>query len=196
MEMTRIEKFLVNRESKGLRNVARVERLLRGMNLASIRDVLEIGCGIGTVSASLASDYGWNVIGTDYDAGQIDEAKNRYPESGGLEYRREDATRLSFTDGSFDFVIAQMVFHHIQQWPAAVRELARVLRPNGSAIWFDHVVWDGMMQGPGSVLRHAGLYGRKEAEQAFCAAGFEPIVSYRTGLPLFSFDEILYRKKR
>lgn len=196
MEMTRIEKFLVNRDAKGRRNLARVKRMLRGVDAASIRDVLEIGCVIGTVSACLADEYGWNVIGTDYDARQVEEAKMRYPEAGGLLYRREDATRLSFADASFDLAIAQMVFHHIPSWPNAVTELSRVLRPGGMVVWFDHVVSAGMIKTLGPILRRAGLYSRDAAAQAFAAARFDAAVSYRAGLPFFAFEEVLYRKAR
>ena len=48
MEMTRFEKFFVNRERKGLENLKRVRRAIEGVDHGAIRDVLEIGCGIGT----------------------------------------------------------------------------------------------------------------------------------------------------
>jgi SAM-dependent methyltransferase len=48
--------------------------------------------------------------------------------------RREDLTRLSFPDSSFDLVYASHVFEHIQDDQSAIREVRRVLAPGGLAI--------------------------------------------------------------
>jgi SAM-dependent methyltransferase len=48
--------------------------------------------------------------------------------------RREDLTRLSFPDESFDLVYCSHVLEHIKDDLAAVREVRRVLSPNGVAI--------------------------------------------------------------
>jgi len=48
--------------------------------------------------------------------------------------RREDLTRLSFPDSSFDLVYASHVFEHIQDDESAIREVRRVLAPGGLAI--------------------------------------------------------------
>jgi SAM-dependent methyltransferase len=48
--------------------------------------------------------------------------------------RREDLTRLSFPDSSFDLVYASHVLEHIQDDESAIREVRRVLAPGGLAI--------------------------------------------------------------
>ena len=68
MKMTRLEKRLVNREKKAGRNIVHLERGLRHLDWSSVHDVLEIGCGIGSVSAYLAQSYPLRVTGTDFDA--------------------------------------------------------------------------------------------------------------------------------
>ncbi|MGV8930828.1 MAG: class I SAM-dependent methyltransferase [Luteimonas sp.] len=45
--------------------------------------------------------------------------------------RREDVTALGFGDGSLDAVISLDVLEHVPDYPAALREFARVLRPGG-----------------------------------------------------------------
>jgi len=194
MEMTRFEKFFVNRELKGRRNASRIRRLLARADTNRIRDVLEIGCGIGTVSALFAKEYGWIVVGSDFDTRQIEAAKLRYPEHGRLTFRAEDATRLTFEDASFDLVIAQMVFHHISVWREAVTELARVVRPGGYVAWYDHVISPGMAAVAGPVTRRFGICERDDVARAFDDAGFACVVSNRFGPSFLSFDDALYRK--
>lgn len=49
--------------------------------------------------------------------------------------RSEDATALSFADGSFDLVISQDVMEHIEDAWRAFAEIHRVLRPGGRHIF-------------------------------------------------------------
>jgi len=195
MEMTRFEKFFVNRERKGLGNLKRLRRALKTVDIRKIRDVLEIGCGIGTASARLADAYGWTVSGTDYDARQIEEARRRYPESGGLQYRCEDATRMSFAAASFDLAIAQMVFHHIPAWREAVTELGRVVRPGGAVFCQDFVVSSGLARRLRPLVRYFGVCSAEAIDDAFAAAGFSICRAGQVGALGVSFSDRLYRRR-
>ena len=44
-----------------------------------------------------------------------------------------NAAQLAFPDDSFDFIFSSLVFEHIDDVPAAVAEVNRVLRPDGTA---------------------------------------------------------------
>ena len=85
MKMTRFEKSFVNRKKKSERNIEKVESDLELLDLKSIQNVLELGCGIGYVSSYLAETYNFNVYGTDYDLEQIHIAEKIQPKviSGG-----------------------------------------------------------------------------------------------------------------
>jgi SAM-dependent methyltransferase len=48
--------------------------------------------------------------------------------------KNEDATRLSFTDNSFDVVIGNHILEHIPDDKKAMQEMYRVLKPGGRAI--------------------------------------------------------------
>lgn len=48
--------------------------------------------------------------------------------------RKEDLTKLSFNDNSFDFIYASHVLEHIKEDKKALSEIRRVLKPNGIAI--------------------------------------------------------------
>ncbi len=55
-----------------------------------------------------------------------------------VEVRDEDARSLSFKDASFDVVVSMLCLHNIEERrDQALREIARVLRPGGTAVLSD-----------------------------------------------------------
>jgi ubiquinone/menaquinone biosynthesis C-methylase UbiE len=194
MEMTRLEKWFVNRRKKAERNISRVHRCLQKIPSNAIRDVLELGCGAGAVSADLAATYEMNVQGTDYDSKQIEIARNMQPESEHLHYRVEDATRLTLQDANFDLVISQNVFHHLADWKAAVQEVARVLRPGGFFMWFDLVFpkpIGGLFQ---PLFKNHSLYCFADVRSAFEITGFRPLFHERLVHGLFVHHHLVCQK--
>jgi len=173
MAMTRFEKLFVNRQKKGDRNIETVRNRLIGLNIHNIHDVLEVGCGVGALSAFLSSEYGMNVNGTDFDAKQIQMARELCDESDQLHFRVEDATKLTFEDASFDLAISQDVFHHIAAWPRAVSEIARVLRLGGHFIWIDMVFPSVITKLLRPLIKSYGLYTFAELRLEFRENGFE-----------------------
>lgn len=173
MEMTRFEKYFVNREAKARRNFEAVCRHLSALEVDKIHDVLELGCGIGGVSASLAQEYGMNVFGTDYDPQQIAVAKQMYAERDNLHFQTEDASGLSFAEESFDLVIAQYMFHHVAAWDSAAGEIARVLRPGGYLLWTDFSYPRAAVRVLRPIVKQYGLYTWTDILQAFTEAGLE-----------------------
>ena len=76
------------------------------------------------VSAKYPDVIGSEYLGEGLESGFVDE--------NGI--RHEDATRLSFPDGSFDCVISQDVFEHVFDIDACLKEMYRVIRPGGRLI--------------------------------------------------------------
>ncbi len=196
MEMTRFEKWLVNRNKKAARNIARVRQRLAELPSAAIKDVLELGCGIGAVAAFLAQAYNMRVWGTDYDHEQIQIARNRHPENEHLTYQIEDAARLSFKDTRFDLVISQNVFHHLPQWQTAVREIHRVLRPGGFVFWLDLSFPEWVVRLFQSRVKRYGFYCLAEVKYVFKNQGFEQLFDERRTHGLFFQHHIVWQKVR
>jgi len=194
MEMTRLEKWFVNRSKKAERNSARVRQRLQELPSNAIQDVLELGCGVGAVAADLAATYEMNVLGTDYDTEQIEIARNMQPEYEHLHYRVEDATHLSFQDASFDLVISQNVFHHLPDWKAAVQEVARVLRPGAYFIWLDLAFpkFIGKLFQP--LIKNYSLYCFADVRSAFEMCGFEQLFYERLVHGLFVHHHVVWQK--
>jgi ubiquinone/menaquinone biosynthesis C-methylase UbiE len=89
--------------------------------------LLEVGCGSGYYSEVFAHLLGRPVryTGLDYSRAMIDLARVRYP---GHRFVEGDATALPFPDRSFDIVLNGVSLMHIQKYPAAITEAARVAR--------------------------------------------------------------------
>jgi SAM-dependent methyltransferase len=56
-----------------------------------------------------------------------------------LDVRIMDATAMDFADSTFDFIDSNAVFEHMNDVPAAVREMNRVLKPGGLAVVTPHL---------------------------------------------------------
>ncbi|MGJ5132782.1 class I SAM-dependent methyltransferase [Bradyrhizobium oligotrophicum] len=88
---------------------------------------LDIGCGEGRLSRHLASE-GHRVVGVDASPSLIAAARAADPTIGVV---RADAAALPLADACADLAIAFMSLQDVDAMPAAVRELARVLRRGG-----------------------------------------------------------------
>lgn len=101
-----------------------------------VRDVLDVGCGVGHWAQVLASALPADaqVIGVDRDPLWIDKAAERATALGmshRFQYRLSDAQTLPFPDASFDLVTCQTVLIHVADPGAVIAEMARVTRPGG-----------------------------------------------------------------
>jgi ubiquinone/menaquinone biosynthesis C-methylase UbiE len=97
-------------------------------------DLLDVGCGPGTITVDLAGRVApGTVVGLDAAAEVIAEATARVdPESTpNVSFRVGDVFALPFEDGSFDVVHAHQVLQHVGDPVAALSEMRRVCRPGG-----------------------------------------------------------------
>ncbi len=106
--------------------------LMRLLNIKPGEQVLDIGCGQGFFSRLVAA-AGAGVLGVDVAGELISLAKARAGEN--EKYLALPAEKLSgLTDGRFDAVICVLALQNIKNLPAAVLEMARVLKPGGRAL--------------------------------------------------------------
>lgn len=87
---------------------------------------LDIGAAGGGNSRVLARE-GWDVLALEYGAEGAQVGKER-----GLDVIRADATQLPLDRECVDLVVAYDVLEHIPDHDAAVREVHRILRPDGT----------------------------------------------------------------
>ncbi|HEU4387285.1 MAG TPA: class I SAM-dependent methyltransferase [Blastocatellia bacterium] len=98
------------------------------------RDVLEVGCGLGTEAVRFAR-VGAHYTGVDLTERSIELARRRFDQEGlAGQLRVADAEALPFDDESFDLVYSHGVLHHTPDTQRAIDEIHRVLRPEGTAM--------------------------------------------------------------
>lgn len=99
------------------------------VNIAPGQDILDLGCGTGTLTAEMAAG-GARVLGVDSSAEMVEKAKGQYPQ---LPFAQQDATRLPY-ENAFDTVFSNAVFHWIDDQPALLAGICRALKPGGRLI--------------------------------------------------------------
>ncbi|MGA1052238.1 MAG: class I SAM-dependent methyltransferase [Ilumatobacteraceae bacterium] len=90
---------------------------------------VDIGCGLGTESAALARP-GRQVIGIDYDQQTASAAAARLDAA-----MCADARVLPIASGALDWVCSSHIIEHFTDPERHVAEIARVLRPGGTAVF-------------------------------------------------------------
>jgi SAM-dependent methyltransferase len=96
-------------------------------------DLLDVGCGPGSLTADLARYVApGRVIAIDSAAAPLDEARAAAAAAGvQVEVRVGDAYAIDLPDDSVDVVHAHQVLQHVADPVAVLREMARVCRPGG-----------------------------------------------------------------
>jgi ubiquinone/menaquinone biosynthesis C-methylase UbiE len=158
MKMSKIEKRFVNSKRHAQKNLELVERLFNRIDLRNTTRVLEIGCGVGIVSAHLTNRYNMNVVGIDLDSEQIAIAKMYNNENEHLKFIEADSTKLPFGDQEFDMALSLYVLHHIGSWEKALEEINRVVKQNGYFIFCDLAYSKFTTRIFNSIVKNYGVY--------------------------------------
>ena len=147
--------------------------------------VLDVGCGTGAQLERYEA-AGCTVSGVDLSPAMLARARERLGADADL--RLESAAALPYEDGEFDVVLATLSLHEMDAATreAAIREMGRVLAPEGHAVitdfhpgprtlpkgWF----YRGISVVAETVARH------RDRSDAFLAAGGVPALVPRLGL--------------
>jgi ubiquinone/menaquinone biosynthesis C-methylase UbiE len=108
--------------------------LLDTAALAPGMRILDVACGTGIVARLAAPQVGstGRVVGVDSNEAMLAVARAQPQPTGALvEWWQGDATRLPFPDEHFDRVLCQHGLQYVPDRIAALREMRRVLAPDG-----------------------------------------------------------------
>lgn len=93
------------------------------------RLVLEVGCGRGELAERMTDGLDARVVALDQSERMVELTQKR-----GVEAIVGDVEDLPFRDGIFDCVVAAWMLYHAADLDRALRELRRVLRPDGRLV--------------------------------------------------------------
>lgn len=91
---------------------------------------LDIGCNTGRYTRMLA-DTGLTASGVDFAASMVHEARRSYPD---LHFEQANVYGLPFGSGTFDAVTSFGLLPCLADWPQALKEMLRILRPGGVGV--------------------------------------------------------------
>lgn len=127
--------------------------------------ILDVGCGTGA-NLKLLSQFG-KAEGVDVSTDALEFCKQR-----GLDVHLGAAEQLPFEENSFDLVTALDVVEHLDDDVAGLKEMRRVLKPNGRILLFVPTfmfLW-GVQD---DVSHHRRRYRLPELRRVVKQAGFE-----------------------
>lgn len=110
------------------------DRLIEGVGLRPGERVLDVGCGTGIVARRAATRVGISgrLVGLDASAGMLAAAQavsaGSQPE---VTWLQGEAATLPFDDGAFNVVFCQQALQFFPDAGAALKEMHRVLAPQG-----------------------------------------------------------------
>lgn len=156
--MSFFERWLVNSPFRAWLQRREVDAFAHWTGLAPGAAVLDMGCGPGAASALIWDRMQPGLLAAfDFDPAMVKLARRRLQRRGAHTNVRllvADATHIPFPDASFDAVFESGVVHHIPDWQAALREVARVLR-DGGRFWFAEPSRGQLSRGLYRMLPHA-----------------------------------------
>ena len=104
----------------------------------AVGDTLEVGAGTGRNLALYRPDV--RLTATDVAPAMLERARRRAAGAPvPVRLERADVQRLPYPNGSFDTVLATCVFCSVPDPVAGLRELRRVVRPDGRVLLLEHV---------------------------------------------------------
>jgi len=98
--------------------------------------IADLGCGTGQITQLLAGRVK-QVIAVDNSPAMLKAAKKRIGDRDDVSLRRGELEALPIDDAACDAAILTLVLSYLPDAPAALKELARILKPTGRAVIID-----------------------------------------------------------
>jgi SAM-dependent methyltransferase len=117
----------------GLNEALEQPALRRLLPCVQDTDVVELGCGHGTLARRLAAAGARSVLAVDAAHRMLDRAM-RVPDPR-VRYLRADIGSLDLAAGATDLVVSSLALHYVADFQALLERVARWLRPGGHLVF-------------------------------------------------------------
>ena len=110
----------------------RAKTIVKLANVSKHDSVIDVGCGEGYILSLLPKAK--KSIGLDISKVALNRAKKFLQNRKDIELLLGDGQNIRFEDDSFDVVICSEMLEHIPNPHAVIKELHRILKPNGNLV--------------------------------------------------------------
>lgn len=170
------------------------QKLINFAQLTPEQQILDVGCGTGTLCLAIKQQLGANsqVIGVDASPEMIEHAQRKAKHAGlNLDFQVQAVEQLSFPDSTFDRVFSTLMIHHLpdQLKLQAFLEIKRVLKPQGRLMILDFARPNSFGS---KIISHLTLHKRLKTgvydlDATLKQAGFSQIEHYPPSNGVFGF---------
>ena len=153
------------------------QNMVEYLNPTEGERILDVACGGGELSLKIA-EKGCEVHGVDISEDAIEYAK-RLAEREKIvcEFEIGSAEDLPYPEGYFDKVVCSSSLEHFNDDIKALKEMYRVLKPNGSVVLttdsFTYPVRDELKEKHREIAHVVNYYTRETLKERFEISGFE-----------------------
>jgi len=157
-----------------------VVKLAAEGNLRKGKRLIELGCGTGRWTTLLAKRTGCETVGLDRSCEMLDKARAKDRE-GLVTWIEGDCEELTLEAGSFDCALMSSIMHHLDDHPAVLANVFRILRPGGVCL-IRQATLEQIVDGPWFrffpeivTIDRKRVPFRSEIEHWMKSAGFDPV---------------------
>ena len=142
----------------------------------SFKTLLDVGCGNGIFLSMVLNKYDVEVSGIDISPGMIEKSKELLDSRADLKVG--DSEYLPWDDRSFDVITCSASFHHYPNPELVLKEMKRVLRPDGILMITDPFTPNELLRFFANILSKFSksgdvrIYSQKEMQELLEKCGF------------------------
>jgi ubiquinone/menaquinone biosynthesis C-methylase UbiE len=150
--------------------------LIKELEGRSFKTLLDVGCGNGIFLSMVLNKFDVEVSGIDISPGMIEKSKELLDSRADLKVG--DSEHLPWNDGSFDVVTCSASFHHYPNPELVLKEMRRVLRPDGILMIADPFTSNELLRFFANILikfsksGDVKIYSQKEMQELLEKCGF------------------------
>ncbi len=111
------------------------KRIFQDEELGEDQNILFVGVGTGADLAQINYKE-LNITAIDYSTEMLERAEEKFKDTS-IQFLKMDAQDMNFKDNHFDVVVASLVISVVPDANKCIKEMIRVLKPNGKIIIFD-----------------------------------------------------------